>query len=249
MYIKTFFIFTFLSLFTLKIYPNNNDIIILTGEYPPYSSQLIPGNGIAVEIVKKVCELANLNCSLQFLPWLRCEYLIENGKAFAAFPYAYSDERKEKYFYSEPIFFADPYIFIYKDKIKISSEISLNEIKKLDLTIGILRGSFYSEYFQNLKIKFEESSDYSSLLKKLLNNRIDAIVEGIIVLKSEIKSLKLPNLDRIKSIRISDFKNTGNMLIVSKKYPNNQEILEKMNSAIKKLKNNGTIDKIIKKYN
>lgn len=126
MFIKNFFIFTFVFLFTLKIYPNKNDIIILTGEYPPYSSQLIPGNGIAVEIVKKVCEVANLNCSLQFLPWLRCEYLVENGKAFAAFPYAYSDERKEKYFYTEPLYYlTESHFFYFDKKLNYQKEITL----------------------------------------------------------------------------------------------------------------------------
>ncbi|WGL59279.1 transporter substrate-binding domain-containing protein [Pigmentibacter sp. JX0631] len=221
----------------------------MTGEYPPFSSQAIPDEGIAVEIVKKICKEANLNCSIQFLPWLRCEYLVESGKAFAAFPYAISDERRKKYFFSEPIFYADSHIFFTSSKIKLVDSISLNEIKKLNLTIGILRGNFYAENFKILGIKFEESSDYSSLLKKLLNNRIDAIIEGNIVLRYEIKSQKLPNSKDIKSIQISEFKNTSNILIVAKKYANSQKILEKINLAIKKLKINGTIERIIKKYN
>lgn len=82
------------------------------------------------------------------------------------------------------------------------------------IKIGVLRGNFYSEDFRKLEINYEESADFEALLMKLLNNRIDAIIEVRQVLQYKIKTLNLPESKKIKSILISDYKNSPSMLII-----------------------------------
>lgn len=240
-----------LTLFSFRVLAKENELLFLTGEHPPFSSSTMPQKGLATEIVMSICADAKLTCKIEFLPWLRCEYLVETGKAFAAFPYGYTKERGKKFLYSDSLYFLiDTHLFFKSNNFKFPSKISFQEIKNAGIRVGTLRGNLYVTDFIKHGIKYEESNDHNSLILKLINNRIDAIVEVKQVLRYEMKKFEKTDTQSIKSSEITDYPvSSPSMLIVSKKYENSQNLLKKINYSLNKLRNNGVIDKIISNYN
>ena len=64
------------------------EVVFVTGEWEPFSSKSLPNKGIATELITIICKEAGINPTFNFVPWPRAEVAIEEGTAFAAFPYA-----------------------------------------------------------------------------------------------------------------------------------------------------------------
>jgi polar amino acid transport system substrate-binding protein len=85
------------------------------------------------ETVTSVFNEMGLAHEYKFYPWKRCEMLLANGKAFAAFPYAYTINRSKKYWFSKLITKADTQteptkLFFYK---KNASDFQFQRLKDL----------------------------------------------------------------------------------------------------------------------
>ena len=83
-------------------------ILMVTGEWAPYSGQSLPDNGIAAAIVTTVMRRAGYEPSFRFMPWQRAEDAARanetNNGVRATFPYISTAERLEDFYYSDPIF-------------------------------------------------------------------------------------------------------------------------------------------------
>lgn len=229
------------------------EVQFATGEFPPFSSSKLKNFGLASELVISACKKAQLICKFSFFPWLRTEYLVTKGEVFGAFPYVMTDERKTKYLFSEAIFFAEVRMFYLKinaNKYPSTEHFNLEKIPEIDL-IGLLRGNFYKEVLTSYAKKYEESTDYPTLIKKLLNGRIDIVVENYHVMNHALKEFNSESKSEIQTInnkKLANFDNIANRIMVSKNYKNAEEILTKINIGIKKIQADGTSKKILMKY-
>ncbi|MGC0155855.1 hypothetical protein ACPRNU_25655, partial [Chromobacterium vaccinii] len=80
-----------------------NEILIMTGEFPPFSSESMQNGGIATEIIKAACGVENIPINIKYLPFARAELLVRTGKAFAVYPYQKNAERKEVFYFSHAL--------------------------------------------------------------------------------------------------------------------------------------------------
>jgi len=88
-------------------------VLLVTGEWAPLTSEKIEDMGFFTAIVGSVFEEMGVNYTIKFYPWNRCEMLVEEGVAFAAFPYTMTEERTEKYWFSSPIYNVQTRMFYY----------------------------------------------------------------------------------------------------------------------------------------
>ena len=249
---KTFIYPFFLLLILQKsILANEKSVSFASGEFPPFSSSQMKNYGLASEVIIQACKLAHLKCNISFYPWLRVEDLVQKGKVFGAFPYVFTEERSKKYFFSETIYSGDVRIFYLKKNNKKFYSLNNQSIDKFDnkTIFGYVRGNFYKDILDKLNKQSEESSDNIVLTKKLITERVDLIIDNYHVFNHYLNKY-YPNFkNQILNINVIDFKSLPNMLIVSKTYPSSEKILEIINIGIKKLKENGSYDKILLKYN
>lgn len=225
-------------------------ITFVTGEWEPYSSEKMQNYGIYGELISAICKESGIEYEIKFYPWARAEKMVETGDAFAAFPYALTEERKSRFDFSDIMTYGNNVYLYHAKNTKISEEVKkftkITDFKKY--VFGCANGTFYEEYFEKIGMKLEKTNGLDLSIKKLQAKRIDFIVDEKMSLVYLIQKLFLEDAANFKFLDISYGEKMPNGLIVARKYPNSKDLLVKFNSGLKKIKQNGIYYKIEKKY-
>lgn len=239
---RLIFIFMALSI----VLNAQNTIKMATGEYEPYTSSEMSGGGFFTEIVTAACEEVNVKVEYDFYPWKRCEKLLETGGVFAIFPYVKTEEREKNFLFTDVVTHSTGKFFYLKSKFP--SGIKYTDLKDLKkYTIGGTLGYWYEDLFKKNNLNVEYVSEDLLNIKKLEQGRIDLIVAdelmGWRLIQSTFKNKQNEFATLEKPLNQSDF-----FMMVSKKYPNSNSILKKINDGLAIIKKNGVYKKILKKY-
>lgn len=224
----------------------SQEITFAIGEWQPYTTH--DETGLATEIVIAACNAVGLKPTLIHVPWLRAENYVEKGEIVATFPYTLIESRKNKYFFSDPIFNSTSSI-IYNSankKINLTNITNIEYFK--DYKIGITTGS--DELIiplRNLNIEVETTETIDLSMKKLQFLRIDFIIEDTYVIKELLRSFNDNSIIELKNISYL-FPNKDFRIMFTKNNKNSQKYLEQLNRGLKIIRSNGEHQKIIQKY-
>ncbi|MBU4438087.1 MAG: transporter substrate-binding domain-containing protein [Acetobacterium sp.] len=226
----------------------SNKILLVTGEYAPYTSPDGTGYGAFTQIVEAVLKESGLENEIAFYPWARASEMVKNGEAWASFPYGYTKELAQSYDYSDAII-QSPHKFYYlKSNEKLAREgVGFTKISDFtNYTFGGANDYWYGDKttIENSGVTAEWASDTDALLKMLHAGRIDFLIEDQQVADAAIARLFPDDIDAFATLPNSATQQDY-YLIISKNYPNSQFYREKFNAALQTLKNNGTIDRIL----
>ncbi len=224
-------------------------VTMVTGEWPPFTSQDLEGKGFITEIITAVSNEIGIETEYKFYPWNRCELLVKEGKAFAAFPYSKNEKRQKIYDYSEPIIRTRDKFYFYKEYHK-KDDFTYNKLEDLKpYNIAGMAGYYYIELFENAGMG--DNLDYTDnellAVKKLIAGRVD------LVPLNELNAVQLINKhfpDEADNFNALDNPLTQNELhlIVSRTYPDAEKILVSFNDGLNRIKENGIYESILNKY-
>jgi polar amino acid transport system substrate-binding protein len=173
-------------------------------DYQPYSYfEEGKDHGIDIEIITLVMKNLNIPFKIEYFPWARIMYLLETAKITFSWPMVGTAERSEKFNLVGPIRNATN-VFAVPKRSSIKYWSSLNDFK--GKIVGVARGYKYSPDFDtDSTIIREESNDVKTLVVKVANSRVDAIIGDSRTISYFIKKLNLSNEIRIlqKNINIS----------------------------------------------
>ncbi|MBF0224481.1 MAG: transporter substrate-binding domain-containing protein [Desulfobacterales bacterium] len=222
-------------------------VVLVTGEWEPYTSEKIENYGFFSEIVTAVFKEIGVEIEYQFLPWKRCELTVKEGKAFATFPYAVSEERKKDFDFTDNVASSTGRFFFMKSKLK--KEVVWENFSDLkDYKLGGTLGYWYEKDFKEAGLKVDYASSDTTGMEKLYAGRFELLATEELVGWGLIKKLFPKDIDDFdtlkKPLNVSELH-----LMVSKIYPNSSEIKEKFNSGLKSIKEKGIYSEILKKYN
>ncbi len=221
-------------------------VTIMTGEWPPYVSENMENNGFTAEIVSHAMLAADLEPAFSFMPWKRCARNVESGEGLAAFPYAVTAEREEYASFSEPIAKTRNVFFYIKSNLGSFDFVDLTELK--GKAVGGVAGNFYETTFKNVSLNVDYATNEESAFKKLYMGRVDLVPASELVGWELIKKL-YPGEEQKFGSTVTSFKDNTLHLMVSKKYPNSQAMLEDFNKGLQDIKEKGIYAKILAKYN
>ncbi len=230
----------------------NRTIKIATLEWPPYSSEKLKEGGYSMAIIKRIFEEAGYKVEMKYMPWARVLSEVEKGSldvAACAYP---SEERKQKYFMSNPFVKAPLGFFKLKDK-------TINYQKIEDLKpykIGTVRGYVNSEEFDKADyIKKEAVDKDEQNYTKLIAGRIDLAVgdraNGFAIINKLIQDEKDPKKkEQLKNIEFVNPPLVDYTLHVlgSRAVKDGETIVKDFNKALEKLEKSGEIKNIEKAY-
>jgi polar amino acid transport system substrate-binding protein len=223
-------------------------LIIATNEYPPYISEN-SNHSCLMEIFKAIEKEMGVTFYFQFMPWPRCEASIEKLSAWGAIPYVPTPARKEKFDFSDKIYTRQSKFFYFSPD-GIQKKIiynTLGELKKY--RIGGVRGYYYGKIFSDAGITLDLVNSEEQNFRKMITGRIDLAPSDETVGWYLIRTV-LPREVGGKIFTVSKpFTVSDNFLMASKNYPEGLDIMKKFNSAMRKVKENGTFKKIIEKHN
>lgn len=241
-------LYLILTLFLLAALPTlaQKTVKIGTGEYAPYTSQSMSGNGFFAEIATAAFKAVDITPEYAFYPWNRCSYLLENNKLFAIMPYAVTEERKEKFNFSDKVAASTGRFFYLQSRFP--QGIGFEEWEDLqDLTLGGTRGYWYEETFEEAGLNVDYTSSDNTNLKKLEGGRIDAFIMNELQGRAMIKE-NYPNKQDAFAVSEKPADQSWLRLMIAPDYPNSGELTREFNRGLQRIKDNGTYDQILQKY-
>ena len=236
--------------FFLAFHINTQELSITCDDWPPWQIGNIdkskPAGGIAIDIVKAILDDIGIKYHAEMYPFMRTLAQIKHGEKDLIVILAKNKEREQYMLFSDP-YITDNY-YLYYDKTRLREFDWSNYSQLKQYTIGIVTKFNYGDEFHNsitqYKIKTDEVLDNENNIKKLISNRVDFIVINKSNADKMIKTnQKYQNITYAKKI----IKTTDFRLAISKK-SKHTALMKKINISIRKLKKNGTIEKIYKKY-
>lgn len=225
-----------------------NKIIVVIDEWPPFTSREMKSYGIGSEIVIEAMKAANLECEFQFKPWARALEMVKYGDAWGTFPWIYKQERQKNYLYSDVILEGRSKIFYKKNNPNMNVEIPYYE------TIYDLRqfkfGGVYAYTYEKDFEKLENNFNYE--LYSTLELAFNALDKGNIDIINEDEAVGWYVISKLYPGRENEFATLEKNLITTNMYMlvNNTEersleIMNEFNKGLKIIKENGTYDEII----
>ncbi|WDE14189.1 substrate-binding periplasmic protein [Thalassomonas haliotis] len=113
-------------------------IKLVSGDYPPFTGQSLPGGGLVTRLVEATFAQAFDGAQIQvaFEPWARGLANTENQKYQATFPYFRNEQRASAFYFSQPVIFIENVFYYHR------SENAENFDKKtICLPLGYAKGS------------------------------------------------------------------------------------------------------------
>ncbi|CCQ92289.1 Histidine-binding protein (HBP) [[Clostridium] ultunense Esp] len=207
--------------------------------YAPFESVAPNGEivGLDIDFVKKLAEVGGFEVEVKNIAWDPLFEAVKNGEVdFAASAITITDERKQTYDFTDPYFVANQLILVPE-----GSDVTKFEDLKTK-RVAVQNSTTGHEAVKKLlgatspQIKPFESTPLA--IQDMLINGSDAVVADNAVVMEFVKQ----NPDKkLKIIEDPTFEKEYYGLLVKK---GNQELLDTLNAAIKKLKENGGLKEI-----
>ena len=239
---------------------SNAEIKIAYEDYPPYQTQDVNGNpsGIDIEIITLIMNDAGFNYHFVKMPWIRQTGIaMPSNEIDIILGAIKTKERELMAYFSDPVYFSG-YNALYirsGNENRFKSIKSLNDLVGQDLKIAVVRGTEYSSHYTELRktepfsSQLLKVSNEAQLIKMLLAGRVDAIIGGDITINNllNLNPQQKPLIHHHMIVNTSN--NQGYARYMLNKHSMSHEDVIKFNASIKRLKENGTIDAIVTKYN
>lgn len=234
-------LFVFLILFSFSF--AQKTVTLATDPFPPFHSPEKADYGFFAEIVKEAFAIEDYQLNIEFVPWSRAMELGKSGDYDGILGALYSDDRTKSFLYSNPVFKYNLVLYTRKE-LATSKE----EFKKLNkLKFGKVKNYYYPVNEEDLKnYSIIETNSIENNLNALINKRIDFIVECENVIDDLLNNKFEKYTDKINKIEV--FEQKDFYILFSKQMKDSEKVSEDFNNGLKKIRNNGTYEKILKKY-
>lgn len=206
------------------------------------SSSTLDSKGMFAEIISAIWKEAGYKVNFHFSSPHYNDLLTRWGNVVAKAPAHEDESRYKSFFYSNPIFVLPIDLFYKRDNFPNGIKNDLDKYK-----IGAVRRYFYQDDLEKKNLNIIYFDTEAELYKALLLNNIDLLVssrnlflEVILKYTSNITQFALYDGKFLKDQDIS--------VAFGKSYYNSEYLLELFNKSFEKVKADGTINKILRKY-
>jgi len=222
-------------------------LIIATSELPPYVSASDQDSFLS-ELLPKVAKEMGVKFEFRFMPWPRCERAVEDLQVWATMPYVPTPEREQKFLFSEPLYAKQTLLFYYSptDQGYPRTFTTLEELKRFK--IGGVRGYYYEALFNEAGLNLELTTSEDSSFKKLRAGRVD-LVPAVDSVGWDVIRKNFPAEEQAAFHALEKPLAVGhNYLMTSRSYPQTQQLLERFNHALGKLRRNGVYRQVAERH-
>ncbi|KQL46826.1 histidine kinase [Brevibacillus choshinensis] len=217
-------------------------VIRIAGDnnFPPfeYFAQSGVFSGFNVDIMNAISIETGMRIEFIPLPWNEALEALRNGQVDAVQGMKYSPARDKLYDFSSPYFLSSQGIFVRTDNMHIFEIGDLNGRK-----VSIQKADIAGDLFRELqKTNFIETDSQEEAVQLLLDGKVDAFVGNRITGQYFLQKNNQQSQIKI----VGDPINPTNYGVAV--LPKNAQLLTEINKAISKIKQNGTYDKIERKW-
>ncbi|UTH74910.1 ABC transporter substrate-binding protein [Chromobacterium sp. IIBBL 290-4] len=221
-----------------------DDVMLSTGDFPPYTSEKLPQGGITSMIVREAFRAAGLpEPRIVFLPWKRGYSETEAGHFAAGFPYARDAKREQSFLYSEPLHLDKFSYFVRKD----NAEAAAGQWQGMRLCLPLGWTSAYTDAdSQAYRWKLERPATLDNCWKMLENGAVDLVSCNDFVAAYAIRQLFGAQAP-FAAAAIGKDQSSALYLIISRKLPDGEALMRQFNAGLAEIKRNGRYRQLLQK--
>jgi len=231
---------------------NQGESIINVGtsaDYPPFA--LLSDNdeiiGFDIDIIKEIARRLNLEIVIKNRSFNTLISQLQIGQLdIVAAGLSETLERKENINFSDPYVVDNPLVIIAKKESNINDLLSL-EGKNIVVNTGYISDLYISSIFNNKSNIIRLAKPYEAL-NALYQNQADAFVASKIAISSYLKDSKDKDLF-LSKYKIIDIPQKHEVISLAFNKKLSQDFINKINSTLKEMIKDGTIDMLKGKWN
>jgi len=223
--------------------------VVVLDPWPPYiagDNGETPRSGIFLDLAKELFNRVDTGYKMTLYPWNRCIKMIEDGDADILFGVTKTAEREAIMEYTIPLFINA--VSIFYDKTKFPNGIkweTFDDLKKYKIGVvrGYNNGKPFNEFMSTIHV--DESESEMKGLEKLLIGRME-----LFVCYGPSASFWISKRDQFKDVLVKADRDIDALefhLGISKK-SELVKVIDLIDKAIKEMKDDGTFDKIMSKW-
>ncbi len=220
------------------------EVSIVTGEWAPFISEKLPGNGPLSEVVVATFKAVGVKSKIKFVPWKRAIKELKDGTSMCSYTWAKTDKRKEFATFSTPLIISRTVFIYWKSNYPDFKYTTLEALKQYK--VAGLAGYAHVEKFKNAKLNVKISKNLPTALKKIKLGRMDIVCDNEAVAIDLIKK-EFPGDKEKFGISKKPFSTKQSYMVFSKITPNAGKYRELFDTGLTKIKADGTYDAIMAK--
>lgn len=215
-------------------------------EYAPFTDPKLPEGGMLTDVIRQAYKVIGKDVTVTFLPWKRGYAEAQEGKFSGTFPYVSSEERRKDFLFSDSLYTVKRMVYIRADSGITYNSASDFKGRTACMENGGVMPEEVEAMIKNGEIKIQRPNDMPACVKMLEAGRADFFILNELAGNAHVRSAN-PKPGSVVTLE-KPYAETGQFLLISKSIPNAQEQINEFNEALKKLKENGSYDKIISKH-
>ena len=218
---------------------------LVSTEFAPYvfteKGQI---RGVNVDLLKAIFKQMNMEIHIKIIPWARALYILQNGYADAVFPLFKTRERTLYTDYSDAFTTENTSLFVLKNA-PIQWNGNLNDLSgyRFGRVRGYSSGPKIDRFIKNNTIRLDEVNKTENNIKKLLAGRFDIMIEAEYVALFELQ--KMGRSDDVRMLAVIQ-KNLSYLGFSKKR--KHLSIISRFNEILKKMKKDGTYQRIVDNF-
>jgi len=203
--------------------------------------------GVLVEVIKAVLKEANIDGTIELMPFARCYQSIQNQADVFMFSLLKTPDRTASFQWVGQTYKAKAYLVGLKKR----TDIQLNNLDDAkDLVVGTIRGYHSEHYLKDADFTTDNnlnlSVNYEQMWGMLFKNRIDLVLTNFIALELELESIGL-EVDAVTPYL--ELENFPNQLHIATSLTTSEQTVKQLQKALVKIKTDGRYQKIMTKWN
>jgi polar amino acid transport system substrate-binding protein len=230
---RTFGYLLLALLFTRPIPVQAEQLLLATGEFPPYVGSSLANQGVASQIVSAAFSAVGHEVSLRYLPWRRASAETASGKYAASYPWAMNKQRQEQFLFSQPIYIDHVRFFARLDQ-GLDADRRWHG-KRLCIPDGwdITQVQRQIDHYQ---LQVEQPSDIANCFHMVEAGRVDLTAINRMVGNHVLEELPAGHNIGVVGEEIAL---DVNYLIIPRSHPRAPQLLAEFNKGLRRIKQNG----------
>lgn len=220
---------------------------IVSSTWDPYEYEVNgEAKGIGIEITREAFRRMGYDVDIEFVPFKRALEMIQTGEADILTDVNRTTEREVfGNFSKEPILISTTCLFVKVDSpITFNGDIFEMAPYKFGINRGYTHGSEFDDAVKNKQLIVEEAEDTDQNVVKLINDRIDILIENELVVLSTLKRLNYQS--EVKTLQ-PPYRKKELYLMFSKK-ANVGFLIDPFDEKVREIKQDGTFQEIYNRY-
>lgn len=219
-------------------------LMAYTEQWPPYNFEENGElKGIATDMLRAVCAQAKLTCNPQLVPWARAYKIVRNTENTILYTTARKASREKEFLWVGPILPRSTWIYTRSANDKVSAV--GRDITQL--RFGIVRDEASQQDLLNAGVPasaLQEDNSNANVLRMLLTNAVDAMVDTEVAMAWNLRTAGVPATTVTKLAKLSD----DGAYYFAVNLKTNPDTVLRMQTALDKLRGQGRIESIIRRY-